>query len=498
MKRVSTILLFAGAVLAMGCSKSDEAVNTVIEGDVVQFAMQQPISRVLFEADPAGALNVAWELGDKVGISATVDGRLLGANYQYAVSKIAPETGSATLGAVSTLFQFRWAEEKAHTFYGYYPYTGEQGQGVHYLTEVSLPATQPQAAAGDFSHLHPMWVMKSNPYTIQGGQGTVSMDFRGVFSIVELKLKYATQPAKDRAITRVQLNAAEAPLAAPIANLTLSSDKEQEKQEPALIINDGALTVDVPLTQPCTLDEVQTQSIWLLVVPGTHAAGSIGLQLETADSYRLDMTIPEAVNFEPNKVYRKEIAIDPADFYYYRDPNAPAVTYYKQISTIEELTDGAYLLGFRYTATGKDYLVPVAPIARNPIATDYATANVTPYLDLGILSVDSHYVWTVTKGSTGYSFYGTAADEKGYYLICCNKMQGLSVAESLTKGGYASYIGTYSDQWLIVPVDGGGFTMQIDVAPERMAHLNEASSSLRNGPIAEANGVFVLYKQVTE
>ncbi|MBR3846564.1 MAG: fimbrillin family protein [Alistipes sp.] len=481
----------------MGCSKSDEAVNTVIEGDVVQFAMQQPISRALFEADPAGALNVAWELGDKVGISATVDGRLLGANYQYAVSKIAPETGSATLGAVSTLFQFRWAEEKAHTFYGYYPYTGEQGQGVHYLTEVSLPATQPQAAAGDFSHLHPMWVMKSNPYTIQGGQGTVSMDFRGVFSIVELKLKYATQPAKDRAITRVQLNATEAPLAAPIANLTLSSDKEQEKQEPALIINDGALAVDVPLTQPCTLDEVQTQSIWLLVVPGTHAAGSIGLQLETADSYRLDMTIPEAVNFEPNKVYRKEIAIDPADFYYYRDPNAPAVTYFKPIRDIADLTDGEYIISFDFANSDVDYLMQVQPVMRNPIPMTFESAQISYFGDMGIQSIAEGYVWTLKADGDNWAISAVGADGKNYLLNGCNQAQGVAIAETLT--GYYAATREYSNVWTISVADSGSWIMQSTLAPTRYLAVDLVNNHWRFPTATTAsNGSFVFYKKVTE
>ncbi len=482
----------------MGCSKSDEAVNTVIEGDVVQFAMQQPISRALFEADPAGALNVAWELGDKVGISATVDGRLLGANYQYAVSKIAPETGSATLGAVSTLFQFRWAEEKAHTFYGYYPYTGEQGQGVHYLTEVSLPATQPQAAAGDFSHLHPMWVMKANPYTIQGGQSTVSMDFRGVFSIVELKLRYVAQPTKNRAITRVQLNAAEAPLAAPIANLTLSSDKEQEKQEPALIINDGALAVDVPLTQPCTLDEAQTQSIWLLVVPGTHAAGSIGLQLETADSYRLDMTIPEAVNFEPNKVYRKEIVIDPADFYYYRDPNAPAVTYYKQIQDITQLTEGEYIIGFDYTdAASADYLLQVQPIVRNPIPMTFEDAQVAYFADMGILSVAAGYVWQLKADGENWAISGEGANGTTYLLNGCNQAQGIAIAETLT--GYYASTREYSNLWTISVADSGNWIMQSILAPTRYLAVDLVNMHWRLPTATTAStGSFVFYKKVTE
>lgn len=502
MKRISNLLLFVVAATTIGCTKSDEPVQQpATEGDVVRFAVSQPRARATFAADPAETLNLCWEVGDKIGVSATTANQLLGANYQYAVSEVRDEGHSAKLGAVSNLYQFRWTDESAHTFYGYYPFTGEMGDGVHYLTTVSLPATQPQVCANDFSHLQNWWAMKTDPCTLQGGQGTVEFDFRGVFSIVELKLKYAAATAKERAITRVQLHA-QAPLAAPIANLTLSSDKEAERTEPALIVNDGVNAVDVPLTQPCLLNESQTQSIWLLVVPGTHAAGSIGIQLESADSYRLDATIAEAVTFEPNKVYRKEVTIDPTDFYYYRDPSLPAVTYFKPVTKLADVTDGEYLFCFRYTNDpATDYLIPVAPITRNPGVSDFATANVTPYLDLGILSANSHYVWSVQQGEKGHSFYGTAANGKGYYLIGCGKNQGFSIATSTTEGGYNSYIGSYTDQMILTEVeDGSGFRLQVSGVSDRAMYIysNSGALSLRNLPLNEKNGVVVLYKKVTE
>lgn len=500
MKNWLNLIFVGGVMLLMGCSTQSDLQAPASETKDIRFGISQQQARAYFAEDPAGALCVGWDLGDGIGISATKDGEPFGANYEYRVKESLDEGASAVLTASSTQYTYRWSEEAAYTFYGYYPYTGTPDAEPHYLTSVSLPAEQPQAAVNDFSHLQAWWVMKAEPYTIQGLQEQVELSFRGVFSIVELKLRYAKAPSKNRSIERVQLNAQTTPLAVTIGNLTLTSDKVAEKQEPALIVNDGVKSVDVPLERPANLDETTTQSIWLLVAPGAHAAGELAVQLATVDSYRLDMTIPEAVTFEPNKVYRKEVVINPDDFYYYRDPSAPAVTYFKPVTKLEDITDGEYLLGFRYTKESPecDYLMPVAPIVRNPILTDHTTANVAPYLDMGILSVDGHYVWKVTQGTNGLTFRGTAANGNDYYLIGCDKMQGFSIATSLTEGGYKSYIGTYTDEfYLSVVENSGGFRLQIAATSARLLNWY-TDSSIRNAPVAEENGVVLLYKKVTE
>ena len=501
MKKVWNLIIGGAMLGVVGCSSHSEAVAPASGTDVIRFGVSQSLSRAAFTEDPAGALCIGWEEDDAIGISATKNDTPIGANYEYRIDELLEEGAAANLAASSSQFTYRWSEAAEYTFYGYYPHTGAPNATPHYLAQVSLPAEQPQAAANDFSHLSQWWVMKAEPYTIQGLQQTVQLSFRGVFSIVELKLRYAKPLNKSRQIERVQLNAATTPLAVVNGNLTLTSTKEAEKQEPALIVNDGVNSVDVPLARVTELSDSETQSIWLLVAPGQHAAGELSVKLMSLDSYHVDVTIPDAVTFEPNKVYRKEVVVNPDDFYYYRDPSAPAVTYFKQVTTVEEITDGEYLLGFRYTGVtpAQDYLVPVAPIARNPIVTTYDTANVAYYLDFGVLSVDSHYVWTVTKGDKGFTFRGTAANGSSYYLLACNKAQGFSIATSLTEGVYNSYKGTYTDQLALTALDdGSGFRMQETATSARTSCLDAASATLRNLPTTEANGAVILYKKVTE
>ena len=501
MKKVWNLIIGGAMLGVVGCSSHSEAVAPASETDVIRFGVSQSLSRAAFTEDPAGALCIGWEEDDAIGISATKNDTPIGANYEYRIDELLEEGAAANLAASSSQFTYRWSEAAAYTFYAYYPYSGAPNNTPHYLTQVSLPAEQPQAAANDFSHLQQWWVMKSEPCTIQGLQQTVQLSFRGVFSIVELKLRYATAASKSRVISGVQFSSQTNPLAITNGNLTLTSNKEAEKSEPAVIVNDGVNSIHVPLGRPTALSESETQSIWVLVAPGQHAAGELSVKLMSADSYHLDVTIPDAVNFEPNKVYRKEVVINPDDFYYYRDPSAPAVTYFKPVTTLEDITDGEYLLGFRYTkeTPAIDYLIPVTPATRNPIVTDYATANVVTYLDLGILSADSHYVWTVTKGDKGFTFRGTAANGSPYYLLACDKAQGFSIATSLTEGVYNSYKGTYTDQLALTALDdGSGFRMQETATSARTSCLDAASATVRNLPTTEANGAVILYKKVTE
>ncbi|MBQ7297068.1 MAG: fimbrillin family protein, partial [Alistipes sp.] len=164
MKNWLNLIFVGGVMLLMGCSTQSDFQAPASETKDIRFGISQQQARAYFAEDPAGALCVGWDLGDGIGISATKDGEPFGANYEYRVKESLDEGASAVLTASSTQYTYRWSEEAAYTFYGYYPYTGTPDAEPHYLTSVSLPAEQPQAAVNDFSHLQAWWVMKAEPY----------------------------------------------------------------------------------------------------------------------------------------------------------------------------------------------------------------------------------------------------------------------------------------------------------------------------------------------
>lgn len=410
MKRIFYILLAGLLTVSVGCGVQNDSVGEPV-GDEIRFAASQVTSKVDFNTDPAGALNLTWAVGDEIGISATKNGELFGCNYLYSTKECSEDGTSATLAASSNLFAYRWAEEGNYTFSAYYPFVGVQGSGVHYLTTVSLPAMQNQQCADDYSHLKDMWTMKSGPYTVSGEQSTVQLSFRGVYSIVELKLKYAAATTASRPVERVQLLSSVTPLAANNMSLMLDTDSATDLAEGALVINEGegANGVDVMLAQPLTLSDEQTQSVWLLVVPGEHKAGEIGVQLQTVNSYRLDLTIPEAVNFEPNKVYRKEVVVDAEDFEYYgEEPLPEPEPTYEMVTSAADITEGTYVILTKDSDGGIYYALPNettvsngANICPTAYTLDYVSMTLDEEGNVVEADVDNKFKWVIThRGDT--------------------------------------------------------------------------------------------------
>lgn len=493
-------------MLPTGCAEQNDSVDGMVQsgGTAIRFGVQNStMARVDFATDPVGALNVTWNEGDQIGISATKGSDVFGCNYLYNVEEVGEEGSSAHLAASSNIYAYHWADEDNYTFFAYYPFRGVQNEGVHYLANVSLPEVQEQKAMDDFSHLKELWAMKAEPYAVNGVQNSINLSFRGLYSIVELKLKYSAPLAKgERPISRVRLASTTAPLAAPVANLSLDTSGEADLVEGALIVNEGegVNSVDVMLERSAALATEQTQSVWLVVLPGTHAAGELSLQLETLNSYRLDVTLEDGVTFEPNKVYRKEIAINPEDFEYYRDPNAPAVTYYKPVTALEDITSGEYIIGFDFKdETVGDMWLKLVGATRNPVAAAYDEAAIEPYADLGILSVVQDFVWTLTQNGDGFNI--SAKDKEGteWLLNGCNKAQGISIATTVT--GHYKDTETYSNLWYIkVAEETGEFYIQNETSNGRYLVVDTVNGNQwRNGGNSPVeNGTFVFYKKVTE
>ena len=91
MKKVLYILQTITAVMLIGCQALDNDVVGGNTADAVNFGVQGTTTRVDFAQNELEALTAAWELGDKIGISATVSGEPIGCNYPYAISEIAED-----------------------------------------------------------------------------------------------------------------------------------------------------------------------------------------------------------------------------------------------------------------------------------------------------------------------------------------------------------------------------------------------------------------------
>ncbi len=98
-------------------------------------------------------------------------------------------------------------------------------------------------------------------------------------------------------------------LVSEAADLTVPAgtiDLTQADARQAITVEDGSRSATVKFETYPGLNKNGYTSIWLVVAPGLHPAGSLRLELTAIDNSRNAFTIPEAVEFKPNRHYVRE------------------------------------------------------------------------------------------------------------------------------------------------------------------------------------------------
>ena len=191
-------LLLIAAVFA-ACTKNAPEPSESIDSSLVQFKALTGQTRASFATDAENALSISWEIGDLIGVSACHGEDVVGVNYPYGI-----KDEKNTLEPSSSLYTFKKSSQET-TYYAYYPYAGEAGAGVHYITPISLPSEQNYDIQEPLKYLSEYWVMKAAPYSVTSAAQTVDFSFSGVFSIIELKLVYAKAAGRNYPLEKISL-----------------------------------------------------------------------------------------------------------------------------------------------------------------------------------------------------------------------------------------------------------------------------------------------------
>lgn len=449
MKRLLYILLPALALVS--CSKNQPDVSD----DCNQvFRVSELTTRAAFAADDAGNLTLAWEADDRIGISASCGEALVGVNYPYMF-----RSGShGVLEPASAMYRYDVAQSQ-RTYYAYYPYAGEPSEGVHYLTPVSLANEQKYDPAAPVENLRNFWVMKSEPYTLTDAASAVDLSFKGVFSIVELRLKYDKAAAKAYPLEKVILKSAGDPLSFTAGNLKLDTSAQEDAASSPIIINAAVDSVALMLDNTVTLSDTEEYIFCFVVAPGRHEAEELSVILTTDNQYKTVVKIADGVTFKPNTVYRKSVTVDSKGFVSTKpEGEKEEVTVYVPVSAPDGLTDGEYIMAMDHT-DGNRYILPNTPVELNPVLTSPETAGIQMDENGNIISVSDTYLWSLNK-SGEYWKITCVHDGRTYHLISANKAQGLAVSEDM-KGNYEAE--TYDDLWKVV-LNGTDVCMQVSKA----------------------------------
>ena len=307
MKNMKKNLIYmAAALLLAGCSK-DAATESLqpTGGEPIRFEATAPVGRTVVSTTAEGLLDIQWAAEDQVGIYALSGDSQTGRNISYTATPNEDNAAACVFTATKPEEVLYWYGTKAQTFAAYYPYTPIENAMPNMMAHpVSLPAKQVQAAANKVDHLATYGVMTAEPMTFEANaqlESAVCFNFSNRFSIVEFRLKSDANCAlANLPIKALKLTSKSGMLAAPDATLDLT-------QSPAAIsVEEGAEEVELALAATANLKRDAYTSFYMVVLPGTHAAASLQLDVTAIDNSVHAVPIAEGVTFEPNKHYVRE------------------------------------------------------------------------------------------------------------------------------------------------------------------------------------------------
>ena len=184
MKRNYIILL--AALLTVACAGNGDTMSpTPQEGEILfSGSTVGPKVRTSYE-DTETALRVNWVKNDLIGLFAESGGKNLGANFAY---KAAVSGATSDFTAASRLNVIRWADETSdHDFYAYYPYTDRAAVDVT-AVPVSVPAVQTRSESDPLATLAAHDFLYAVTCGIKKGDNAVNLQFKHLFSALEIRL----------------------------------------------------------------------------------------------------------------------------------------------------------------------------------------------------------------------------------------------------------------------------------------------------------------------
>lgn len=449
MKRNLRILVsVAAAVFSLSCSRELTPAAQNDPQDVIQFLAGDAVTKVGISGNASSGYHFDWKENDQIGIYATKDGKVMGQNYSYTAIPAVIGTG-ARLQASSSAYQFRWQDAGEYMFNAYYPFSGVPDNGNDYAVPAEVKTIQVQKSADDASNIGKYLLMKART-TVTDEQGLVNLDFRNLVSIVELKLKLSGSSSAARNINAVVMSGKA--VSASTAHILVNTSEEFGANLDPLVLNQTVDSTEVDLETPFKMTATATGSIFLVVAPGHHEAGSIKVKVVSVDNQECEVSVPSAVDFEANGIYSKTLEFDNSSFVKSGRPYAGPSYRYVPVSSLENLRLGSVIPTYFVPELGWHCLLTCAPSNRSAQATSLEeigagfdeAGNVTYMPGEG-------FTWNLGKDGDNYTFTFLSGGQT-YQLIGCDQTQGAAVSTNLS--GYSSYSG-YTNTWRAVETAEG-------------------------------------------
>lgn len=269
----------------------------------------------IFAEDPStradftdnGPVKITWTAGeDVVGIFGSTASGSIGDNVQYMA---VPEPGNAS----ACTFEAQGAELTwqagggTHTFYAYYPYVRMRNPDPQNASS-EVPEAQTQEGA-TMSHVAASAFMVADKAELAESTGSVNLRFTHIYGVMQFVLDAETPMT----LSSLTMTSAAADLAGMV-----TVDLSQPYDRCITAVSGGSRSVTLDFgAAGLALGDGTPKSAYMLVLPGSHPAGSISLTFQTADGGSFTKTIWKTadVAFEANVKSKQAIKpLTKADF----------------------------------------------------------------------------------------------------------------------------------------------------------------------------------------
>ncbi len=310
------------SLFLVGCSQDDTTLSyekLPAEKQAVCFSAGGPTTtRTDVGTESDGSLAITWQEADAVGIYGRKGELSSGDNYAYVAAPDKDDATRCSFSALETDQFFTWAKESAQSFYAYHPYTEITDRSLNPTAHpFSLPAQQTQSEANSPAHIARYGLMTATPVEIpveSVNEGAVQFHFAHVFSIVELRFKMTDDCVIESVpVKQIRLLSDAATLAIPAGAIDLTQAVEPDAALP-VIVEEGAQSVELTFGTNPGITKTDYVSVYLVVAPGTHPAGTLHFEVTAIDNSVYSYTIPEQVVLRPNRHYTKSYDLSLDEF----------------------------------------------------------------------------------------------------------------------------------------------------------------------------------------
>lgn len=369
-----TLIAISAAILLAGCAKENLTDNgqptgngtPVSFGGVIVSEENDDQNRASFEDN--GAVKIKWEAGDQIGIFGATTSESLGDNYAYDATPTGDGT-SCTFLAADQGKVIGWGNGTGtRTFHAYFPHSAANLTKTGITTTV--PATQTQTG-NTMDHIADNALMIAEGVASDDPTQQVSFSFTHILPVIQFVLD-ADDPVTLASMT---LTTTGDPLT---GKATLDITKPFDNCISSKTATSKSITLSFGSTG-LQLDGSASQNVYLLILPGTHAAGSFTVTFTDINGhiYTKNIWATKPLTFVANKKYKQQIA------------NLSAVDFTSMSDfTVTSLGNSNYTVETP-SVKGLDILIPLtsaSPQGQQAIDVNYSYKDTDGQTQTGTLS----------------------------------------------------------------------------------------------------------------